>query len=41
MTVYVEWSVNEKAAMELAAGAAYAGARFSRHNEAGRFKCCI
>lgn len=24
---YVEWSVNEKAAMELAAGAAYAGAR--------------
>ena len=25
--VYVEWSVNEKAAMELAAGAAYAGAR--------------
>lgn len=26
-SVYVEWSVNEKAAMELAAGAAYAGAR--------------
>ena len=25
--VYVEWSVNEKVAMELAAGAAYAGAR--------------
>ena len=25
--VYVEWSVNEKAAMEVAAGAAYAGAR--------------
>ncbi|MDO5703170.1 MAG: indolepyruvate ferredoxin oxidoreductase subunit alpha, partial [Lachnospiraceae bacterium] len=25
--VYVEWSVNEKAAMEAAAGAAYAGAR--------------
>ena len=25
--VYVEWSINEKAAMELAAGAAYAGAR--------------
>ena len=25
--VYVEWSVNEKSAMELAAGAAYAGAR--------------
>lgn len=25
--VYVEWSVNEKAAMELAAGAAYSGAR--------------
>lgn len=25
--VYIEWSVNEKAAMELAAGAAYAGAR--------------
>ena len=25
--VYVEWSVNEKAAMELAAGASYAGAR--------------
>ena len=25
--IYVEWSVNEKAAMELAAGAAYAGAR--------------
>ncbi len=24
---YVEWSVNEKAAMEVAAGAAYAGAR--------------
>ena len=24
---YVEWSVNEKAAMELAAGAAYSGAR--------------
>ena len=24
---YVEWSVNEKAAMELGAGAAYAGAR--------------
>ena len=26
-TVYVEWSVNEKAAMEVAAGAAYTGAR--------------
>ncbi len=26
-SVYVEWSVNEKAAMEAAAGAAYAGAR--------------
>ena len=26
-TTYVEWSVNEKAAMELAAGAAYSGAR--------------
>ncbi|MBR6408320.1 MAG: indolepyruvate ferredoxin oxidoreductase subunit alpha [Clostridia bacterium] len=26
-SVYVEWSVNEKAAMEVAAGAAYAGAR--------------
>ena len=26
-TVYVEWSVNEKAAVEAAAGAAYAGAR--------------
>ena len=26
-TVYVEWSVNEKVAMELAGGAAYAGAR--------------
>ena len=26
-TTYVEWSVNEKAAMEVAAGAAYAGAR--------------
>ena len=25
--VYVEWSVNEKAGMEVAAGAAYAGAR--------------
>ena len=25
--IYVEWSVNEKAAMEAAAGAAYAGAR--------------
>ncbi len=25
--IYVEWSVNEKAAMEVAAGAAYAGAR--------------
>ena len=25
--IYVEWSVNEKTAMELAAGAAYAGAR--------------
>lgn len=25
--IYVEWSVNEKAAMELAAGASYAGAR--------------
>ena len=25
--VYIEWSVNEKAAMELAAGAAYSGAR--------------
>ena len=25
--VYVEWSVNEKAALELAAGAAYTGAR--------------
>ena len=25
--VYVEWSVNEKAAMEVAAGAAYSGAR--------------
>ena len=25
--LYVEWSVNEKSAMELAAGAAYAGAR--------------
>ena len=26
-TVHVEWSINEKAAMEVAAGAAYAGAR--------------
>ena len=26
-SVYVEWSINEKAAMEVAAGAAYAGAR--------------
>jgi indolepyruvate ferredoxin oxidoreductase, alpha subunit len=26
-TVYVEWSVNEKAALEVAAGAAYSGAR--------------
>lgn len=26
-SVYIEWSVNEKAAMELAAGAAYSGAR--------------
>ena len=26
-TAYVEWSVNEKAALEVAAGAAYAGAR--------------
>ena len=26
-SIYVEWSVNEKAAMELAAGAAYCGAR--------------
>ena len=26
-SVYVEWSVNEKSAMEAAAGAAYAGAR--------------
>ena len=26
-TVYAEWSINEKAALELAAGAAYAGAR--------------
>lgn len=25
--IYVEWSVNEKAAMEVAAGAAYSGAR--------------
>ena len=25
--VYVEWSINEKAAMEVAAGAAYSGAR--------------
>ena len=25
--VYVEWSVNEKAGLEVAAGAAYAGAR--------------
>ena len=25
--IYVEWSVNEKAGMEVAAGAAYAGAR--------------
>ena len=25
-SVYVEWSINEKAAMEVAAGAAYAGA---------------
>ena len=26
-SIYVEWSVNEKSAMEVAAGAAYAGAR--------------
>ena len=26
-SIYVEWSVNEKAAMEIAAGASYAGAR--------------
>ena len=26
-SVYVEWSVNEKTAMEVAAGAAYAGTR--------------
>ena len=26
-SIYVEWSVNEKAALEVAAGASYAGAR--------------
>ena len=26
-SIYVEWSVNEKVALEMAAGAAYAGAR--------------
>ena len=39
--VYVEWSVNEKVAMELGAGAAIRRSAFSRHHEAGRFKCCI
>ncbi len=39
--VYVEWSVNEKSAMELAAGARGCRSAFSRHYEAGRFKCCI
>lgn len=39
--VYVEWSVNEKAAMELAARRCLRRSAFSRHYEAGRFKCCI
>lgn len=39
--VYVEWSVNEKAAMELAAGASYAGAKIHGNHEAGRIKCCF
>ena len=35
--VYVEWSVKEKAAMEVAASAAYTGARRSR----GRHGYCL
>jgi indolepyruvate ferredoxin oxidoreductase alpha subunit len=29
--IYVEWSVNEKVAMEVAAGASYAGLRIDSH----------
>ena len=39
--VYVEWSVNEKAAMELAAGASYAGARSMVTMKQGGIKCCF
>jgi len=42
-SIYVEWSVNEKTALEVAAGAAFAGARTmvtmrtdNGNNEAGR-----
>ena len=34
--VYVEWSINEKAGMEVAAGAAYSGAKVIGDDEAGR-----
>ena len=37
---YVEWSVNEKAAVEVAAGTSYAGGKNPRHNEAGGTQCC-
>lgn len=39
--VYVEWSVNEKAAMELAAGARLCRCQIPCYDEAGRVKCCI
>ena len=39
--VYVEWSVNEKAAMELAAGASYSGARTLVTMKQVGFKRCF
>ncbi|MFR4144175.1 MAG: hypothetical protein ACLT1K_09565 [[Clostridium] leptum] len=34
--IYVEWSVNEKTALEVAAGASYTGARSAGRHETGR-----
>ena len=39
--IYVEWSVNEKASLEVAAGALLHRSKKSGYNETGGIKCCV
>ena len=39
-SVHIEWSVNEKSAMEVAARASYSGT-YIGYDETGRAKCCL